>query len=122
MAAITMATLIVLYGRIHFWAQTERNYDIWLWRKTGASGRQVLIRLTGLGPQGRGLGEAGGRPRAALKENPPRRLSVVTQHDNNGFNSGLPSILQLLLWLWRASNDGGGGGGGGQAGGELTTV
>lgn len=27
-------------------------------------------------------------------ENPPRRLSVVTHHDNNGLNSGLPSILR----------------------------
>lgn len=45
MAAITMATLIVHYMRIHFWAQTEIDCDIWLWRNTGTSRTLVLMCL-----------------------------------------------------------------------------
>lgn len=53
------------------------------------------------------------------EENPSRLLSVVTHHNNNGFNSGLPSILRaaaVVLAVESFCNDRGGGGGGGEAG------
>lgn len=58
----------------------------------------------------------GEETKGSFKEKPSCRLSVVTHHDNNGSDSGLPAILNaaaMALAVEGFYNDGGGGGGGG---------
>lgn len=95
MAAITMATLIANNIRIHsnghFWAQAE-SFDIWIRRNKSTSRAPVLIALRSrcafdrVGPSRQG-------PSRPARHS--THLSVVTGHDNNGCNSGLPSILRF---------------------------